>query len=427
MNKKLSIAVLSAICVTSLSAMGFQTIGYKSVSMGGAGVASSSGSVATYNNPALLAKAPYAVEVSLGGGVSLQDHGAGASYTALSDSGFIDLMDKAESLNDLTTLSTDDVGDLFDGKDIILDMNGDAIEIAAQVYFATQIQNFGIGVFGQGNAIAQAVVDQTHTRLIYSDNGSYYAELNSDGTATVSNVSDYNAYSLYKAIEDGDTYVQVKAISLVEVPLAYAYKFELGAGNLMLGSALKYMQVTAYSKQYTIDSSDEAENSVDEDKTTSNFALDIGLAYEPYFDKDLTVALVGKNLNAPDFKFANGDNYTIDPMLRVGVAYDILDSLEFAMDMDLTKNETLLDDVNSQMLGGGLNWNPASWASLRAGLMTNLDSSDEAGVIYTTGFGLGVKWFQIDLSAQYSPKTTTVDGTDYPSYAKVNLALISRW
>ncbi len=114
-------------------------------------------------------------------------------------------------------------------------------------------------------------------------------------------------------------------------------------------------------------------------------------------------------------------------MVRAGVAYNIFESLEIAADIDLTKNETLIPDVKSQMVGGGLSYHPASWFAIRGGLMKNLDSSDKADVIYTAGLGIGLKWFQVDLSAQMSSNDTTVGGTDYPEYAKVNLAIISRW
>ena len=94
MKNKLSIAVIAALCITTASAMQFQPLGYKSVGMGGAGVASSSGSVATYNNPALLAKPEYDIEIAVGGGASFQDYGAGASMQALEDSGFLDAMEQ---------------------------------------------------------------------------------------------------------------------------------------------------------------------------------------------------------------------------------------------------------------------------------------------------------------------------------------------
>ena len=72
MQSKLALSLSTILLLggSSLHALKFETLGYKSVSMGGAAVASSAGSIATYNNPALLAKTPYGVEVSLGGGVS---------------------------------------------------------------------------------------------------------------------------------------------------------------------------------------------------------------------------------------------------------------------------------------------------------------------------------------------------------------------
>lgn len=117
----------------------------------------------------------------------------------------------------------------------------------------------------------------------------------------------------------------------------------------------------------------------------------------------------------------------IEPMVRAGVAYNIFESLEVAVDFDITKNKTLVSGVQNQMLGGGLNYHPASWFSLRGGLMQDLDAKDSAGVTYTAGIGFGLKWLQLDLSAQMASKTETIDGTSYPGYAKVNLALISRW
>ena len=91
----LSLSTILLLSASSLHAIKFETLGYKSISMGGAAVASSTGSLATYNNPALLAKAPYTVEVSMGGGISTYDHGALASVTKLDDIGFMDTIDKA--------------------------------------------------------------------------------------------------------------------------------------------------------------------------------------------------------------------------------------------------------------------------------------------------------------------------------------------
>jgi hypothetical protein len=426
MKTKLSLALISALCVTSASAMQFQTIGYKSVAMGGAAVANSSGSTATYDNPALLAKAKYDVEISLAGGVSVHDHGAGASIQALDDSGFIDTLDRAE--NDVDSLTQADIDNLFKGKDIVLDMDGNALSIAPQASFGAQIGSFGFGLFGSSDAVATAVVSQAHDQVILYDSsyGGNYAKVSSDGTIVASNATDYQNSSIEYAVNNGLTYLDVKAIGIAEIPIAYGHNFELSGGNLMLGGAVKYMHAFTYTEQVRIDDSDSANNEK-KDNTDSNFGIDLGLAYEPSFAQDLTLGLVAKNLNKPEFSFVTGETIEVKPMVRAGLAYEVGEMLEFALDMDLTKNETFVTGVENQMLGGGVSFHPTSWFALRGGAMKNLDSNDKADLIYTAGLGFGLKWFQLDLSAQMSSKTNTVDGTDYPRYAKVNLALISRW
>lgn len=194
----------------------------------------------------------------------------------------------------------------------------------------------------------------------------------------------------------------------------------------MVGGAVKYMYAYTYTEQMRIDNED-ATNNEKKDNTDSSFGIDLGVAYEPYFAKDLTLGLVAKNINKPSFKFVTGEKIYVKPMLRAGAAYNLGDMLEFAVDMDLTKNETFMEDMKNQMLGGGVSFHPVSWFALRAGGMKNLDSKDDAGLIYTAGLGFGLKWFQLDLSAQMASKKNTVDDTTYPRYAKVNLALISRW
>lgn len=426
MKNKLSLALISALCVSSASAMQFQTIGYKSVGMGGAAVANSTGSTATYDNPALLAKAKYDVEISLGGGASVHDHGAGASIEALDDSGFIDTLDRAE--NNVASLTQTDVNNLFRGKDIILGMDGNALSVAPQASFGAQIGNFGFGIFGSSDAVATAVVSQAHDQVILYDSsyGSNYAKISSDGSVVASTVTEYQNSSIEYAVNNGLTYLDVKAIGIAEIPLAYGHSFELSGGNLMVGGAVKYMHAFTYQENLRIDDSDSTNNEK-KDNTDGNFGIDLGLAYEPSFAKDLTLGLVAKNLNKPDFSFVTGETIEVKPMVRAGLAYEISEMLEFALDMDLTKNETFVTGVKNQMLGGGVSFHPTSWFALRGGAMKNLDANDQADLIYTAGLGFGLKWFQLDLSAQMSSKTNTVDGTDYPRYAKVNLALISRW
>ena len=427
----LSLTAILLLSVTSLHAIKFETLGYKSISMGGAAVASSTGSLAAYNNPALLGKTPYTVEVSMGVGVSEYDHGALASIQRLDDLGYIDTIDKAS--NDFTTLTQADLKNLVDGTDVLVDMNGDAVTIAPQAYIGAQIMGFGLGVYGSSDTAAIAIVDQQHTQLIFADSSNAntgYTKVEDDGTLVDSNFVDYNNYSVEIAINDGTTYLDTKGVALVEVPLAYGHNFKSGIGNIMVGGAVKYMYALTYTEKLKVDDSGEVDGTTKQDQTSSNFGVDLGLAYQPAFSYDLTFGLVAKNLNSPKFDFADGSSYTVNPLIRAGVAYNIFDSLQIAADFDITSNKTLNNAVESQMVGGGLNYEPFSnifALSLRAGLMQNLHNNDKAGLIYTAGIGIGVKWIQLDLSGEMSGNQNTVQDVTVPQYAKVNLALVSRW
>lgn len=427
----LSISTILLLSASSLHAIKFETLGYKSISMGGASVANSAGSLATYNNPALLGKTPYTVEVSIGGGISTYDHGALASVTKLEDIGFIDTIDKASQ--DVTTLTPEDQQTLIDGTAVIIDMDGNAVTVTPQGYLGAQVYGFGFGVFAGSDSAATAVVDQAYDQLIIYD-GTTYTEL--DGSPIIvpgnSDQTAYESSSIQYAMENGLTYMDVTGAALAEVPIAYGHNFETTLGNIMVGGALKYMQAITYTDKYKIDNSGELDNgnNLEKDKTSSNFGLDLGVAYQPSFSYDLTFGLVAKNLNSPEFDFHDGSKYTIDPLVRAGVAYNIFDSLQVAADLDLTSNKVLTEGVESQMVGGGINYEPFASVfalSLRGGLMQNLHSGDKAGLIYTAGLGIGVKWLQIDLSGQMSSNSNTIEDTTVPQYGKVNLALISRW
>jgi len=431
LQKLLTIPLFISINITALHAIKFETLGYKSISMGGASVASSSGSFAAYNNPALLAKTSYSVEVTIGAGASVHDHGALASIKELEDLGFQDTIDNLpENINDLPNSERQK---LLDGTDIIVAMDGSAATVAPHTYLSAQVYSFGFGLFGSSDVMGTAVVDQTRTDLIFEDTGSNtgFSKINDDLSISESSKTEYDKSSIQAAVDQGYTYLDLKGVALLEVPLAYGHNFESKIGNIMIGGALKYIQAITYVDHMKVDASGEVAGAhVKKDKTSANFGIDLGLAYQPSFSYDLTFGLVAKNLNTPKFDFVDGTTLSVKPLVRMGMAYNIFDSLQIAGDLDLTTNNTLHKNLDSQMLGGGLSYEPFSNVfalSLRAGLMQNLHSEDKTGLIYTAGMGIGVKWFQVDLSGEVSSNSNTVQDVTVPQYSKVNLALISRW
>lgn len=414
-----SIIMLSSL---SLQAIQFESLGYKSISMGGASVANSSASAASYNNPALLAKAPYTVEVTISAGSGAYDFGARDAMVELEDIDFIDTLNRASV--DINQMSTQDKQTLQRGTEIIVDMNGKAIAIEPQGYIGANIDNFGFGIYTTSDSAITATASPQHDQLYFNNNGNY-VDINNNPITQ----QQYESRSIDYAVKNELSYFDVEGVAIAEVPIAYGHDFETNLGDFMIGGALKYIHAVTYVEKLSYDENSN-NDSQRKDKQSSNFGIDLGFAYRPAFSYDLTLALVGKNLNSPNFDYYNGSSYSLKPMVRAGAAYKILDSLEVAADIDLTSNKLLNGIVESQMAGGGINYEPFSSffaLSLRAGLMKNINTHDQAGVVYTAGIGIGIKMIQIDLSAQTSGDAERVEGYLVPKYGKVNLALVSRW
>lgn len=421
--------LISLIASSILFGFEFQPMGFTSVGMGGAGVANAKGSVGLYYNPALLAKHRYSAEISLGVGIGAREYNLINRIDRLANEDklteTIDHIANNAPVSGSNTASGDNkrMEDVLKQLYALSQGNGFSLQPTAEL--AAQFGNFGIGVFGGGDFTAQAVIDRQHLYLIVKDpkgSGYYYYDPKTD-VYGASSKEMYEKYSLEYALDNNLTYLDVKGIGIAEVPIGYAKSFNIKNSTLSLGIALKYMQGITYKNKISIDTnSDELEDSLKDNKKTSSFGVDLGLLLSA--DK-INIGLVAKNINSPKFKFYDGSEYKLSPMVRGGINLELTNWLEFAMDIDLTKNDTLIKDFKSQYIGGGINIHE-SWFSIRAGAMRNM-VQDEEGTIITAGLGLGLKWFQLDLAAEASTKTGTYNGQDIPRYFKLNLALLSRW
>jgi len=183
---------------------------------------------------------------------------------------------------------------------------------------------------------------------------------------------------------------------------------------------------TTYLTTVKIDS--EAEDAFDDfdtnKKETSTFGVDLGVNYEPF--NNFNLGIVTKNINSPKFDRVEGGSFTMDPQTRIGVSYSLFNMVDIAADYDLTSSEVYSTGAKEQYVGAGINVHPASWISLRAGVMQNLEDSND-GMLMTAGLGLGLKWFQFDVSAQMSSESSTYDGSDIPQEARINFAIVSKW
>jgi hypothetical protein len=433
MKKLVFLTILAVSFIFPIShalSMEFAPVGSDSISMGGAGVASAKGAYAPYYNPALLAEQENNVDISFALSGSVRNVELAEQIDMLADLNFNDLInnilnnpyDSTESINKLLEFKNE----LF----TIPEKNG--LQIMPGFNLGCQIKQLGFGLYTVSDATATAIIDQAHNSMIIKgDYGSItgYVNLDDPDNPVQSNEAEYKARSIEYALDNGLTYIDLTGLAYVEIPISGGYQFATKAGKFDVGGSLKVMPGYTVDKDIKIDTStgDISTDIRKDEESSVSWGIDLGLLYIPPKLDNLSIGLVGKNLNTPKFKTSSSGDLKVKPMARMGIAYGFLgDRLTAALDADLTKNETYIPGYYSQYIGGGVNFRPIRWISIRAGLMQNIQESVE-GIIITGGIGLGLKIFQFDLSAQSSTKTSSYNGTTIPDYAKVQLGITSRW
>jgi len=424
------------ICVAAVAAqaMSFQPLGFESMGMGGAGVASATGSMAAYYNPSLLAVKGHTTEITLSGGVGVAEYNLAENIDKLSS---IDLTGTLERIANNAPVSgsnsQEDRDNIKVAQGVLANMadNTSGLVLTPGGAFGVQVKSFAVGVYLTSEATAEAIVSKNHLDLsVYDDaNNLYY---NYDPDNDIYSLTDKNSYessSLEYALNSGLTYLSLKGLSVGEVPFSYGHAFETELGTIGVGGSFKYMYGVTYNTKVKIDtnSGDVGDSFSDKEKTSSSFGVDVGAYLTPKALSNLRVGVVAKNINSPEFDTVTDEVYKVDPMVRAGLYYAGLDHwLDVALDFDLTSNKTFLDGIDSQYIGGGVNIHPTQFFSIRAGAMQNV-ADDTFGTVLTAGLGLGFKQLQIDLSGMMSTETGYYDGTEIPRYVRVNLALVSRW
>lgn len=446
MKTKIILSLVTIGALTSLSSAEFKPVGFKAVGLGGAGVASTRGSLSGYYNPALLRFSDHTTELSINVGARLRE------------SNLIDHVDTLHKVdidgtlsrigNDINgTVSQTDIDNLKTAQNTLANIGiTNALQVSLVPAISAQISDaFAVGIYANADIGMNLHLDKNYLDIIVKDdNSNTYAKFNPNNTTvnngySVSNQTEYEASSLQYGIDNNKHYIKVDAMALVELPISYAKAFDTKNGTFSIGGNIKPMGLTTYSQRLRLgESSETAENGSDdssnETKYKSTFGLDLGIAYRPT-DSKVTFGLMGKNLNSPKFKVdatptTNPQkDVTIDPLVRAGLSLPAWnDNIEFAFDADLTKNKTLVEGEKSQLIGGGFEFHPSSWFALRAGAMKDIASEKfDDGVIVTAGLGFGLKWAQIDLSAQASSKKGEYDGSTIPRYSAVNLSFVSKW
>lgn len=217
------------------------------------------------------------------------------------------------------------------------------------------------------------------------------------------------------------------ALALIEIPVGYGHTLYTRAGDISIGGAVKFIQAFGYryNEQISFKDLDITMPNVSDMSMTQTFGIDIGLLYTPSFLKKFNIGLVAKNLNAPRIVMNSGSPITLNPQLRAGVSYELLDFLTLAFDADILPNNTLsLTNPKSQMIGGGV-LADFKYIDFRLGAMKDLQSKAGESAILTTGINL---FGFFDVAVEYGlGQNVTLYGFNVSNYMAIKLGGQFSW
>jgi len=365
--KKMTFCIRSAAALLAIflpiqaMAVEFVFVGSRQMGMGGAGVATTTDSLATYWNPAGMAMSKkFDIRIQAGGQVV-------------------------------------DRGDVFDAlKDI---------------------NNLNLNDTSAGNlARAQQLVDRINrpgTNLTAAASGGFYVKGNFGEHALGFNVSDVATSGGFLRSPVGfanngtnltvNGQFAMNGLEARQAALSYAYAFM--DRMFSIGVTGKIIQGAAYTGATNIrGASDDVKifDDLGRAKISTALSLDVGAMFRP--SSWLKMGIVVKDINAPTFDAPNGDQFKLLPQVRTGLAVNPYNSLTLTADVDITKNNTLTPGLYSQVLSLGAEQTILSeLLSFRLGAFKNMQDA-KTPFIPTAGFGFRILDLRIDIAGGYDFK-----------------------
>lgn len=366
------------------NALTFGGMGNTSAGLGDSGVALRKSAWGIYYNPALLAsdnRGKFGYSLGLG----MEQRGLGELLPALMDSnsGNFDIVSLYQKLNDHPNNSLA----LFSQNGIVIQITGGVKEIPK--------------LDSEGNPTDEMIE-------VRSNIGAFTiaAFLSAFGAGAVSSNLTTDKLTAQGGID---------GLVLLEVPIGWGWRFEVGEGDLSIGGAVKYMGASSLDIALNGSINTSGETSLKFTKNSpsltpsSSFGIDLGLLYSI---GGFSVGVVAKNINVPTFNLQNGQKVSIKPQFRAGLSYEFAEYFALTLDTDLAPNEFLFDgSYKTQMIGGGLLMD-FKYIDLRFGLMGDMANKFDNGVILTGGINLlGF----LDVAIQASTEMFSLKGYKIPN------------
>lgn len=350
-------------------AVEFVIVGPRAAGMGGAGVAVTTDSLATYWNPAGLAMER---TVDIRGQVSAQ---------------LTDRVGINQTIKDINALDFSDTSAANQARLQAL------IDKLASPYAS-------ISASGAAGLYFKGYSGDHYFGMNVSDvatGGMYMSAV--DPTVTVSGGRVTNA-----------SQVSTRALEARQIGFSYAYAFL--DRTLSVGTTIKVIQGAAYNNQRTLigSSSNFEMSNLGKATISTSYGIDVGAIYRPasWFQ----VGVVGKDLNAPSFDVpGGGQKFQLNPQFRGGVAVKPYETLTLTADGDISKNSTLVPTIKSRVIGVGAEQTLFSKGlALRAGAFKNIEDANSY-ITPTAGLGIRLWAFSLDVGAGYDFRQRGVLGS----------------
>jgi len=290
-----------------------------------------------------------------------------------------DIPGAATALSDMSDIIT-----RIDGKDAAVDVSG----VAAM---GIAFDSFAMALSIRADAIGAGTVTDLACQLDLSPGSSCgLVQFQQEVTSTSKNI------------------LNLQGVMATEFGLSLAKDFRIYGKKVSIGIKPKVVDLQAFSFRQSILTVSSVNDVFKDGKKTdlgTFTSFDLGAAID--LSESFRLGLNVRNLLTDEFDLG-GAKLNFDTNARVGVAYHNR-LLTVAVDYDLTTNKPLLanpvfDDLKTQYLAVGAEFNAFSFAQLRIGARKNVASGISSGAGNTAltagiGFWLG---FNLDVAATYA-------------------------
>ncbi len=373
----------------------------RSAAMGKTGVALAGSTHSAYFNPALLAV--YAERKHLGGNQRIAIPTlVGFATDDTRELVDIDNTDYEQQLE--SGINAFNAGANPDSLIATLEsLSGDLNDTASDPLFADLVANVVVSIPDrhEGGAFHFSRRGVLDGRLDFTDSdralvADYLEELtfvSGGGTPATLHPELYSGGQLVNPGDSLDSSVDAVGLLIDELGMSLGWSVTWWDTEMMVGITPKVIRITTY--EFTADAV--SSHLTRRGEQVNNVKLNIDLGWAKKLDDRTTVGLSVRNLVPQKIRTLSGRVIELQPQLRLGGAYQS-EWGDYAIDLDLLKNDPLSDGDPTRELGVGGEWAVGDHF-LRAGIVKNLEASgDNASPLYTFGVRFNIGHFYSDLS-----------------------------